>query len=80
MRRSSAASSRSLAVTKAVMIHELPLLSVSGMAVLGTTPYFVTRLTNMSHWPPSWIGLCNRNMISLPSVGSSSVPRMLSRK
>ena len=27
--------------------------AVSGMALIGTTPYFLTTLTIISHWPPS---------------------------
>ena len=53
--------------------------AVSGMASLGTTPYFFTRLLNMSHCPPSPMGSVSRNDTSRPSSGSSSVSRMFSK-
>ena len=45
-----------MASSRAFIEWVLELEKVSGIAYLGTTPYFETRATNMSHWPPSPIG------------------------
>ena len=52
---------------------------VSGMASLGTTPYFFTRPANMSHWPPSQRGSASRNAISRSFSGSAALAMMFSK-
>ena len=60
--------------------EELLELSVSVIADLGTTPCFFTRAANMSHWPPSEIGLCNNQATVRSSTGWSAVSIMASNK
>ena len=48
----------------------------SGMASLGTTPYFFTMERNMSHCPPSHRGSSSRNATSREVTGSFAVARM----
>ncbi len=78
MARSWRASSRSRIVSTPFMWAEALLLNDSGMTALGTTPYFLIRLTNMSHWPASLRGWASSHMSRRPSSGSSSVARMFS--
>ena len=54
-------------------------LSVSGIAVLGTSPCFFTMLTNMFHWPPSPIGSWSKNATVRSSTGLSAVSMICCR-
>ena len=78
--RSTQANSRSLRVMKVVISRVEEEQAVSGIASLGTTPYFSMRLQNISHWPPSFRGAVSRWAMTRPLVGSSRVSKMLSRK
>ncbi len=72
--------SRSLLFKIAFIVPVLDELSVSGMALLGTTPYLRSRLTNMFHWPPSLSRLPSNQWTVRSSAGRSAVSRIASRK
>ncbi len=80
MSLSSLAQSLSFATRRLFMLLVAMLLFVSFIADLGTTPYFLTRLTNISHCPASGAMLARSHITSLPSRGSSRVSMMFSRK
>ncbi len=80
MSRSSLAFSLSFSMRRPFMLLEAMLLFVSGITVLGATPYFLTRLTSMSHCPASGIILERSHITSLPSRGSFRVSMTFSRK
>ena len=61
------------------MRMELPELSVSGITVFGTTPCFLTKLTNISHWPPSPRGCCSSQATTRSSTVRSAVSMTASR-
>ena len=52
---------------------------VSGMALMGTTPYFLTRDTTMSHWPPSLMPWSIQSRVRSPT-GRSALSITDSRK
>lgn len=73
-------SSRNFVVSKRSITLLFCAFQLSGYSVCGTMPYLLTRLTIISHCPPSPTGEAMSALTSRESTSSSCVSTMDSRK